>query len=171
MTLSEQYSEDMLPVRVILLTQGKFALVDLEDYEMLTSMGPWHARKGRNTWYAYHYMRGSGRVGRAPVPMHGFITGFPVTDHINRSGLDNRRVNLRNVTYAENARNSRLNSRNTSGYRGVSYDKRSGKWKSYYWYEVDGRRKQAWIGLFPSPEEASYARTEWLKAEGIDASY
>lgn len=52
--------------------------------------------------------------------------------------------------------NQRLNSRslnNTSGTKGVSYDKRTGKWKAYY---------KGDIGRFPTYEEAVAAR---LKAE------
>lgn len=44
-------------------------------------------------------------------------------DHINHDGLDNRKENLRIVTNSQNGMNRRLTSANTSGYKGVSFDR------------------------------------------------
>lgn len=60
--------------------------------------------------------------------------GFQL-DHINRDHLDNRIESLREVTSAENGRNSqRRGVRNgdvtTSKYRGVTFDKRWGRWQA-----------------------------------------
>lgn len=51
-------------------------------------------------------------------------------DHINRNKLDNRRVNLRIATHAENLRNTKFRSNNTSGYRGVYLCKVTGRWRA-----------------------------------------
>jgi hypothetical protein len=49
-------------------------------------------------------------------------------DHINRIRHDNRIINLREATKSENAANSSLFRNNTSGFKGVSWCKRTRKW-------------------------------------------
>ncbi|WP_249438905.1 HNH endonuclease signature motif containing protein, partial [Escherichia coli] len=52
-------------------------------------------------------------------------------DHVNGNRLDNRISNLRLATEEQNARNIVGNRLNTSGAIGVSWDKTTGRWKSY----------------------------------------
>ena len=49
-------------------------------------------------------------------------------DHINHNILDNRKQNLRIVKHAENLMNTKLYSNNTSGVKGVYWDKSRNKW-------------------------------------------
>jgi hypothetical protein len=49
-------------------------------------------------------------------------------DHINRIKSDNRFVNLREATKAENAQNTNIQSNNTSGYKGVVWHKPNKNW-------------------------------------------
>ena len=65
-------------------------------------------------------------------------TSDQLVDHINHDGLDNRRMNLRVCSKAENQRNQRRNSRNTTGYKGVCYDKERGKFAANI--QVDGHQ-------------------------------
>ena len=61
-----------------------------------------------------------------------FIHGeFPdkEMDHINRDPTDNRIENLRLVTHGQNLANSKTRTDNTSGERGVCWDKQKNKWK------------------------------------------
>ena len=51
-----------------------------------------------------------------------------IIDHINWDGTDNRISNLRSCSYQENSRNCRLSTSNTSGYCGVYFNKRLGRW-------------------------------------------
>jgi hypothetical protein len=51
-------------------------------------------------------------------------------DHVNQNPLDNRKSNLRPCTKAQNARNSNIRSNNTSGVWGVSWYKKSQKWRA-----------------------------------------
>lgn len=53
-------------------------------------------------------------------------------DHINGIGTDNRWVNLRKVTMAQNMANSRKPHNNTSGYKGAWYDKNCRTWRACY---------------------------------------
>lgn len=59
-------------------------------------------------------------------------------DHKNTVTLDCRRENLRSATSSQNKCNSTIRSDNTSGRKGVSFDKSSGKWKAYI--NKDGNR-------------------------------
>ena len=51
-----------------------------------------------------------------------------VVDHINRDRGDNRRANLRFVTFSQNSQNRNVNKNSVSGFRGVSYHIHDRKW-------------------------------------------
>lgn len=51
-------------------------------------------------------------------------------DHINGDILDNRKSNLRECAHNQNHQNLGLDGQNTSGYRGVCWDKNRNKWKA-----------------------------------------
>lgn len=74
-----------------------------------------------------------------------------VIDHINGDPSDNRLVNLRNCSQAENARNVRVHRDTASGLKGAYRDKN--KWTSRIF--VNG--KNVHLGTFPSPERAAAA--------------
>jgi hypothetical protein len=52
-------------------------------------------------------------------------------DHRDRDGLNNRPDNLRLATSTQNSANSKRQSNNTSGRKGVFFYKRTGKWKAF----------------------------------------
>jgi hypothetical protein len=57
-------------------------------------------------------------------------------DHRDGDGLDNRKLNLRVATNAQNSRNSRKRTGNVSSkYKGVSWHKRDKVWQVYIRYE------------------------------------
>lgn len=74
-------------------------------------------------------------------------------DHINRVRTDNRIVNLRLVDRSENQRNCNLQKNNTSGYRGVTWNRRRNKWQA----KVIVRGREHWLGCFSSAEAAAAA--------------
>jgi len=71
-------------------------------------------------------------------------------DHINGVRDDNRIANLRNATHAENMMNRRVQSNNESGYPGVHWASRKGKWRADC--AAYGRRK--YLGMFATAELA-----------------
>ena len=75
-------------------------------------------------------------------------------DHINGDGMDNRIVNLRVVSCAENSRNRSLQSNNTSGVVGVSWDSRRNEWFSFIHHGGERIR----LGLFVEKSDAINAR-------------
>ena len=74
-------------------------------------------------------------------------------DHINMNRSDNRLVNLRLATIAENNRNRGVQSNNTTGYKGVTRDKKTGR----YYAKIQIDKRLISLGCFVSPESAGAA--------------
>jgi hypothetical protein len=97
-------------MQIIPLTKGLVTLVDDEDYEKLAGL-PWSALVLNTNTYAVNNKQ----------YMHRIILGAPEdlwVDHINGSGLDNRRNNLRLCTPAQNSANTQGRGAK-SGFKGV----------------------------------------------------
>jgi hypothetical protein len=129
------------------LGRGLFSAIDSEDAPKVLGHG-WHLSK-----HGYACSRVFGRL----MKMHQIImevySGKEV-DHIDRDKLNNRKSNLRIVDHASNTRNSGLKRHNTTGYVGVSFNKRTGKYCSY----IDFNSRRVSIGLFPTALEAALER-------------
>ena len=143
----------MLRVKQVALTQGQFAVVDDKDYDAVAQFR-WRAIKNRYTYYAMRDVMRDGR--RSSQYMHTLIAGFNQTDHRNGNGLDNRRRNLRPASNAENHRNARRSTANTSGYKGIDWEKRRSKWR----VRVRDGRRQVTIGRYDDLADAVTARRE-----------
>jgi len=74
-------------------------------------------------------------------------------DHINRIKHDNRISNLRLATRSENMRNNPKNIKNTSGYKGVSWDKYNNCWQCST--KVNGKTIRK--SCFKTPQDAYMA--------------
>lgn len=72
-------------------------------------------------------------------------------DHINGNRLDNRKSNLRLCSNQENSMNKYKNSNNSSGYKGVYFDRDRGKWRGAIQY--DGKSIKS-PKRYNTPEEA-----------------
>ena len=79
-----------------------------------------------------------------------------IPDHRNGDGLDNRRSNLRPATNQTNLMNRGPQVNNTSGFKGVIFDKRSDAWRAQI--KVDGR--YIYLGCLDSKIEAAEAYNE-----------
>jgi hypothetical protein len=58
-------------------------------------------------------------------------------DHKNRNGLDNKIKNLRLCTETQNHGNTEISKNNTSGYKGVYWNKHSKKWIAHIGYKKE----------------------------------
>lgn len=135
--------------RIIPLTRGQNALVDTNDYDWLNQWN-WSVVKPSGTYYA------AGQVSGVFCYMHRFILGCQTgeeADHRNHNTLDNRRCNLRKCTSAQNKWNIRIGASNSSGYKGVSWDKSKLKWSS----KISLNDKTINLGRFERREDAAKA--------------
>lgn len=79
-----------------------------------------------------------------------------VIDHINGDTSDNRFCNLREASISQNTWNQRTFKTNTSGYKGVSFFRRTGRWKAC----ISANGKREFLGYFDTAELASAAYSE-----------
>lgn len=91
--------------------------------------------------------------------MHG-NPPVKMLDHINGDRSDNRIENLRAADSARNQYNSKLNVRNTSGIKGVSWSKSYKKWSGKIWFQ----RRIYCAGYFDDKQECADAVAR-LRAE------
>ena len=143
--------------RKIPLTQGKFALVDPDDYDELSKY-KWYAVRSPRGYYAVRSAKAkNGRSGQKNVRMHRIILKAPedkFIDHINHNGLDNRKSNLRICTMQQNSWNMRKQRGNcVSQYKGVTRRKDIGKWQA----RIICNRKRISIGCFDDEIAAAMA--------------
>ena len=77
-----------------------------------------------------------------------------MVDHVNRDRHDNRIENLRLANHSDNAMNAGLFSHNTTGVRGVSFNKRD----QVFYAQLKLQRRTLHLGSFKTLEEAAAAR-------------
>lgn len=124
--------------KLIPLTQGKFAIVDEEDYELISKF-KWRAHNvrkehGPDRWYALctvHLGMISGKQVQSYIHLHRLIMHPPKgmdTDHIDRNGLNCRRSNMRICTRTQNNQSGHPHCNTSSQFKGVSWHRRSKRW-------------------------------------------
>ena len=77
-------------------------------------------------------------------------------DHINGERDDNRLANLREASDAEQQQNVKLTAANTSGHKGVSWNRRHKKWIA----QIKAGGRYLYLGAFTEIEDAVAARAE-----------
>jgi hypothetical protein len=115
----------------IILTQGKVAIVDNEDYDYLNQF-KWYASNKNGKFYVQKKITVS-KNKTTCISMHRFImkpNKGMVIDHLDGNPLNNKKNNLRICTHAENMRNSKIRINNKSGYKGVSYQENSNNYRA-----------------------------------------
>lgn len=137
------------------LTKGFIALIDDSDVDR-ASRHQWSASVDK---YGHVYARcgGGERSNRWRVSLHRYITNAKqgeFVDHIDRNTLDCRKGNLRKAARGGlNVANGKHRATNRSGYRGVSIDKRSGKWRAAI--SISGKHRH--LGLHDDVHDAARA--------------
>lgn len=122
------------------LSQNKYAIIDKEDFDKIKNMSWYYDSKG--------YARN-----RNGIMMHRIVMQCPdkiEVDHKNHNTLDNRKENLRICTRSQNQANKQLTATNTSGFKGVSFNKKKNKFSA----SIRCNGKQFHLGYFSNSEEA-----------------
>lgn len=83
---------------------------------------------------------------------HGYLPNE--VDHIDGNPLNNKIENLREASRSQNLANTKLSKANTTGVKGVTFNKRVGKFQAYLTKE----KKRTYLGSFNSLEEAEQSR-------------
>jgi len=150
-------------MKEIQLTQGKVALVDDDDYEMVNSIRWRSLERKRNSGISCYYANGyvgtiNGKI--KSILMHRLIIrnipiGYEI-DHIDRNGLNNQKSNLRICTSSQNNHNRIKSPNKSSIYKGITYLTRKNRVKRYLCrIFVDG--ESITIGCFKTEIEAAIA--------------
>ena len=139
-------------MKTIQLTQGKFAIVDDEDFDRLMAIGKWQFH---HSGYASRTRHGGNRKF---ISMHRLITDCPArmeVDHLNLDKLDNRKENLRVATKNQNMHNRPVLKNNALGIKGVRKTK-----KGLFQARLKLFGKIVFNKAFRTPEEAAAARLD-----------
>lgn len=141
-------------MKIIPLSNNRFALVDDEDYERVRHH-KWHARPTKWTIYAQTHVKRDNID--TTMQLHRLILGVDdpqiQVDHRNHNGLDCQRQNLRFATASQNSANARKAEGTLSRFKGVTWHKGTKKWAA----QIILNRKRTWIGVFSTEEEAAKA--------------
>lgn len=89
------------------------------------------------------------------------LGSFPenMIDHINGNKSDNRFCNLRDALNFQNQQNTKLQSKNTSGYKGISWHKPRNRWR----VTCSVNKVRYYLGLFKNIEDAKFAYDSFAK--------
>jgi hypothetical protein len=139
-------------MKKILLTQNRFTLVDDEDFEKLNKYN-WCVSSG----YA---VGGTNRNGH--FKMHRIILGVKrgqEVDHIDGNRLNNQKSNLRIASRTQNQMNRKIQINNHSGFKGVSWCKRTKKWL----VQIRVKTKTIFLGYFEERIDAANVYNETAK--------
>jgi len=140
-------------MKLIILSNGGSAIVDDSNFKFLNQFS-WHENKIKGKQgYVRRCVYNPSNQKTFHRYMHHDILGCKNVDHKNGNRFDNRRGNLRRATKIQNGQNQMLKTNNTSGFKGVHYVSKVGKFVAYI--RVNKKRKH--LGTFANGKDAASA--------------
>jgi len=146
-------------IAYVTLTKGYTAIIDACDAELIGQYN-WCAKVRDHTVYAHRSYKTKNR--KVYMLMHRLIVSPGVdqeVDHIDHNGLNNTRSNLRVCDRGENSRNMRKARKGKSKLKGITWNKRWGKWYAQIMH--DG--KYIFLGSYDCEHKAHEAYREACK--------
>ena len=144
----------------IVITSKKFGIfktqIDLDDVDKCKQI-VWNINR------CYHHKDEEYYIGSSnedATLLHRFLMGNPKdlnVDHVDGKTFNNRKYNLRICTRMENAKNRKMNRNNSSGIKGVSYNKKYNNWVAH----ASRNGKKITIGNYECLDDAIEARKEF----------
>ena len=126
-------------------------LIDEEDFPVVRKLNLFLTKSLSGKFYVMYY----DPITKKNNLLHRLITRAKprqIIDHIDQNPLNNMKSNLRFATRSQNGSNTIKYKNNTSGYKGVTFDKSKGK------YKVQIRHKGIvyHLGRSDDPEELAH---------------
>lgn len=143
-------------MKEIILTRGKVAIVDDEDFDQLSKWSWYtHISPNPNNFYAargtmINYKNKGHMMHRQILQLNDQNL---VVDHIDGNGLNNQKSNLRICTRAQNMCNLKKRKNTSSRFKGVFWDKSRNKWSARA--NIEGKSLN--IGRYENEIEAALA--------------
>jgi hypothetical protein len=130
------------------LTKGHVAFIDKDDFDKVKDYAWWSDYdKVLDSFYAKGWIDGKN------IRMHRLILNVPtntIVDHKDHNTLNNKKNNLRLCTQSQNCQNKRMQSDNSTGYKGVYLEKKTNKYRSKI--RINGKLKH--LGYYSTAIEA-----------------
>ena len=135
-------------------SNGHVFTIDEEDAPLVDTRS-WYAEADTHHIYIRTHGCGPNKYSR----LHRLLLAAPkgtLVDHINGDGRDNRRINLRLCSPAENARNTRRHRDSKSPYKGVRVHPDIGR-KARFQATIYRDQRRCSLGYFTDAESAARA--------------
>lgn len=133
------------------LTRGYEAVIDKDDIDLVSGKN-WHAIVTPWTVYAARKNKKEGSKSMHSVIFGPLPNGMEI-DHIDCNGLNNMKSNLRAASKSQNQRNKKIQKNNSSGFKGVSFDKKNKKWIAF----ISVKKRAINLGRYRTPDLAHEA--------------
>lgn len=147
---------------LVQLSKNYVMLCDYDQLELIKMHHLFATTSGGNNEHKSHYA-GLLEDGKN-IPFHKAITGFEMTDHINRYPMDNRRCNLRETNALDNNRNrTNYYSVQQNIDHGIRFDAENEIWNALVTMDNKPQVKSFVIHNHGGYEESKRLAYEWCK--------